>query len=344
MPEAIRDFHGNGGVVETLDGMLRRDRIPQTILLTGAEGIGKATLARRFAAALLGDGAKIEQDDLSRPENVSLIAEREKLPAEKRSEDPLLFSSHPDFVTFAPDGPLRQISIQQMRLLKDRAQYKPLKGRYRVFLIDRLDRANEQAANSLLKTLEEPPEHLLLFVTAQNAYDLLPTIRSRSVILQLSPLTDEEMAAFSSAHGIKDVQRRVALAGGSPGLALSLDLETWDKRRLAMLKLLTVAAGKGQFGEWARVSEALSASRSEKLDSYLDVLYSLLEDMLLLRTGAGRVRNQDVQKELAALATEVDFEWIRRAVLKVDELVEFLRRNIQKGIALDALVTDLRSR
>ena len=92
------------------------------------------------------------------------------------------------------------------------------------------------------------------------------------------------------------------------------------------------------------VSEALSAARSEKLDGYLDVLYSLLEDMLFLRTGAGRVRNQDVQKELAALAGDVDFDWIRRAVLKVDELVEFLRRNIQKGIALDALVADLRGR
>ena len=87
-----------------------------------------------------------------------------------------------------------------MRLLKDRAQYKPLRGRYRVFLIDRLDRANEQAANSLLKTLEEPPEHLMLLRRRQNQYDLLPTIRSRSVILQLSRLTDEEMAAFSAQH------------------------------------------------------------------------------------------------------------------------------------------------
>ena len=344
MSDRIEDFYGNPGVVETIDGMLRRDRIPQTILLTGPEGIGKATLARRFATALMGDRHKIEQDDLSRPENIGLISERERLPADKRSDDPLLFSSHPDFLTFPPDGPLRQISIQQMRLLKDRAQYKPLKGRYRVFLIDRLDRANEQAANSLLKILEEPPEHLLLFLTAQNAYDLLPTIRSRSVILQLSPLTDEEMTAFSTVHGLKDGQKRLALAGGSPGLALSLDLETWEKRRLAMMKLLTVAAGKGQFGEWARVSEALSAARSEKLDSYLDVLYTLLEDMLLLQTGTGRIRNLDVKNELAVLAKEVDFDWIRRAVCKVDELVEFLRRNIQKGIALDALVTDLRAR
>ena len=137
--------------------MIRRGRIAQTILLSGPEGAGKATLARRFAARLLGDPAKIEQDDLSLEANAAIIADREKWTADKRNEDPLFFSSHPDFLTFAPDGPLRQITIPQMRLLKDRAPLKPLKGDWRVFLIDQIDRANEQAANSLLKTLEEPP-------------------------------------------------------------------------------------------------------------------------------------------------------------------------------------------
>src|SRR6185295_14357402 len=110
--------------------------------------------------------------------NATIIADREKWPAEKRNEDPLFFSSHPDFLTFAPDGPLRQLTIPQMRLLKDRAQLMPLHGSRRVFLIDSIDRANEQAANSLLKTLEEPPPHLILIMTARNPYDLLPTIRS----------------------------------------------------------------------------------------------------------------------------------------------------------------------
>ena len=340
----IAGFFGNADVVATLDGMIARDRIPQTILIAGAEGVGKSTLARRFAASLLGGADKIEQDDLSRPENVALLADREKWPADKRADDPLLFATHPDFVTFAPDGPLRQISIQQMRQLKERAGYKPLKGRYRIFLIDRLDRANEQAANSLLKTLEEPPEHLILIATAQNAYDLLPTIRSRSVILHLGALSDDEMAAFAHANGLRQAEKRLALANGSPGLALSLDLESWDKRRIAMLKLLNVAAGRAQFAEWSKLAESIGASRSEKLDGYLDVLYTLLEDVLYVQNGAGRMRNADIKGELTALASEVDFSWIRRAVAKVDELVEFLRRNIQKGIALDALVLELRGR
>src|SRR5579883_2984553 len=108
--------------------MIRRERIPQTLLFSGPEGIGKATLARRFGAALLGDAHKIEQDDLSLEPNLEIIAEREKWTADKRNEDPLFFAAHPDFMTFAPDGPLRQVTIQQMRFLKERAQLKPLKG------------------------------------------------------------------------------------------------------------------------------------------------------------------------------------------------------------------------
>src|SRR6185437_12790650 len=110
------DFFGNSQVAGTLAHMVQSDRISQTVLISGPEGIGKATLVRRFAATLLGGAAKIEQDDLSLPGNVELIEQREKWPAEKRADDPLLIGSHPDFITFAPDGPLRQISIQQMRL------------------------------------------------------------------------------------------------------------------------------------------------------------------------------------------------------------------------------------
>lgn len=335
-------LYGNRSVVETLEGMIRRDRIPQTILIAGPEGVGKATLVRRFAAALLGASGKLEKDDLSLPDNLALIADREKWPAEKRNDDPLLFSSHPDFITFPPDGPLRQISMPQMRVLRDRSQYKPLKGSFRVFLIDRLDRANEQAANSLLKTLEEPPAHMVLFLTAQNPYDLLPTIRSRSVLLQMAPLTEDEMGAFAAERGVSSSDRRIPLAAGCPGQVVSVDLETYDKRRAAMIALLQSASGAAAFAEWAKVAETVSSGRSDKLDSYLDVLSGLIQDLIALRYGTGTLRNPDITDELSSIARKIDFEWLRRAVSRLDELVEFLRRNIQKGIALDALVTDLR--
>jgi len=246
-------------------------------------------------------------------------------------------------VTFAPDGPLRIISIQQTRLLKDRAQYLPHKGNRRVFLIDHADRANEQAANSLLKTLEEPPPHLILILTAENAYDLLPTIRSRSVPFHFAPLADEEMRAFVQARGLDHPERRVALAAGSPGIAVSLDLEVYDKRRAAMLTLLKVAAGLSPFSAWAPVSEAIGRSKSEKLDYYLKVLYNLLRDVMLLREGASAIRNQDIRKDLDAIAGKVPFAWLRKATARADELVEFARRNVQKQVALDSLIAELRA-
>src|SRR5579862_9709341 len=334
-------FYGNAKVAGTLDALTRQERIPQTILLDGPQGVGKATLARRFAAAMIGGADQIEQDDLSLESNAETIAEREKWPSDKRNEDPLLFATHSDFLTFPPDGPLRQLTIEQMRVLKERAQFKPLHGRRRVFLIDHIDRANEQAANSLLKTLEEPPEHLILLLAAENPYDLLPTIRSRAVSFHLAPLANAEMQAFVEERGLSDAQRRIALAAGSPGLAVSMDLDVYDERRRAMLALLQVAAGRAPFGEWAKHAEAMGPRRQDKLDHLLGILYVLLEDILLLREGAGEIRNIDIRRALEDLAGNVSFHWIRSAVRKADELAELVRRNIQKSIALDALVVEI---
>ncbi|HVW08757.1 MAG TPA: AAA family ATPase [Bryobacteraceae bacterium] len=338
----FENFWGNRHVQTTLENMIERDRIPQTLLFAGLEGLGKATLARRFAARLLGSSEKIEHDDLSLDDNLSTIASREKLPADKRNDDPLVFASHPDFLTFPPDGPLRQISIAQMRLLKERAQFKPLHGARRIFLIDQADRANEQAANSLLKILEEPPEHLILIATANNVYDLLPTIRSRSVQLNFSPLTNEEMREFARARALESADRRIALSGGSPGIAASLDIALFEKRRMAMLSLLRTGAGISPYSDWLPVSETLGRSKSEKLEIYLKLLYDLLRDLTILRESGSAIRNVDLQKELAALASRVSRAWLIEAVKGVDEIAALLRRNIQKQIALDGLLMQLR--
>ena len=338
----FENFFGNRHVADALENMIARDRIPQTMLFAGLEGLGKATLARRFAARLLGGASNIERDDLSLPEIAALVAGREKLPAEKRNDDPLVFGTHPDFLTFPPDGPLRQIGIPQMRLLKERAQYKPLHGSRRVFLVDQADRAGEQAANSLLKTLEEPPDHLILILTAENAYDLLPTIRSRTVIFNFSPLSNEEMEAFARSRALENAERRIALSGGSPGVATALDIELYQKRRAAMLTLLKAGAGMSPYGSWLPVSETLGRNKSEKLELYLKLLYGLLSDLTALHEGSSSIRNADLRSDLSALAGRISRRWIIQAVKALDEIAMLLRRNIQKTIALDGLLMELR--
>jgi DNA polymerase-3 subunit delta' len=335
------NFFGNAQAAGRLWNIARSGRIPQTLLLAGPEGVGKATLARRFAAELLGDAGKIECDDLSLEPNQALIADREKWTAEKRNEDPLVLSSHPDFLTFAPDGPLRQISIPQMRLLREKAQFQPLRGTRRVFLIDRIDRANEQAANSLLKTLEEPPPHLVILMTAENAYDLLPTIRSRTVLLQLGRLASDEMEAFVRARGLDEPNRRIWLANGSPGAAATLDLELYTARRAAMLALLETGAGAASFASWAKVAESLSTRKQDRIEDLMNVLLLLLEDILLLQNNVPSIRNRDLEPPLAALARRVSFPWLRTAAAQAAELCALARRNIQKPLALDAFLISL---
>jgi DNA polymerase-3 subunit delta' len=184
---------------------------------------------------------------------------------------------------------------------------------------------------------------LILIMTARNPYDLLTTIRSRSVPFRLARLDPEAMRRFIAIRGLDHPERREKLADGAPGLAVSIDLETYDRRRTAMLALLKAASGTDTFGAWLKYSESIAARRTEKLDSYLEVLYMLLSDVLRITQGVPAGRNADIGNELKSVAARVSFEWLRRAVERVDDLVELVRRNIQKSIALDAWAVDMLS-
>lgn len=159
--------------------------------------------------------------------------------------------------------------------------------------------------------------------------------------MHLAPLSDEEMAEFAEVRHLADAQRRISLARGCPGVALSLDLEAYDRRRAAVLALLEVAAGIEPLSVWAKYADS-AANRQEKLDAVLRMAVALLEDVLVLEQGGGGIRNADVHAQLEALARRVSFEWLRKAAAKVEELAGLVRRNIQKNIALDALIAELR--
>ena len=351
------DYLGNASIADSLRGMLVEDRLPQTLLFSGPRGIGKATLARYLAAAIhcrkaaaddfCGDCPacmRVLGADLSLPEFQQQLEEREKMPAAKRGENPLVFSTHPDYLIFPPDGPLRMIGIEQARKMRSAARFNPSEGSRRVFVLDGADRANDDAANSLLKTLEEPAPALTIILIAENPYDLLPTIRSRSVPFYLSRLSTEQMQQFFERRADlpeADRKRLASWAQGSPGGALAIDVDEYLARRDVMLAVLRTALGAGGFADLIGRTESISRKSKEKLELLIEMLYGLLGDLLHLRYGSGRLINQDIREDLRELAERVGFDWMQQASKSLDELDRLRRRNIQKQIALEGFAARL---
>jgi DNA polymerase-3 subunit delta' len=285
--------------------------------------------------------------DLSLESFQKMLIEREKMTSSERGERPLILSTHPDFLIFPPDGPMQLITIEQARQLRAAARFGPSEGKRRVFLIDHADRSNDEAANSLLKTLEEPAPSLTLILTAENPYELLPTIRSRSIPFYFAPLSASEMDRFFGARPEIPENERPLLRGwaqGSPGRALSLNREEYVERREAMLALVRTALGKASFAELLVFTEAAGRRTQEKLELQAEALVVLLEDMLQLRFGSGAALvNEDIRAELEDTARSIPFEWFEKACGRLLELDELRRRNIQKQLALEALALELRA-
>jgi DNA polymerase III subunit delta' len=353
------NFIGNAEIVQSLRQMVSENRLPQTLLFAGPRGVGKATLARLLAAAMncltspsepcgvCSNCRRMLAADLSLDEFQKIAAEREKLTSAQRGDSPLILATHPDFLIFPPDGPLQLITIEQARQLRAAARFGPSEGKRRIFLIDHADRANDEAANSLLKTLEEPAPALTLILTAENPYELLPTIRSRSIPFYFAPLSAAEMERFFQSRPEIPERERPRLRGwaqGSPGRALSLHVEEYLQRREAMLALLRTALGQGSFADLLAHTEAGGRRSQEKLELQAESLTTLLDDLLHLRFGSDEALvNDDIRTELESIASSIPFEWFEKACGRLVELEEFRRRNVQKQLALEALALELRA-
>jgi DNA polymerase-3 subunit delta' len=351
-------FIGNSEIVQSLRRMVVEQRLPQTLLFAGPRGVGKATLARLLAAGLNcletpGDPCghcsnckRMLAADLALDHYQEMFAERQKLTAAQRDDSPLIVSTHPDFLIFPPDGPMQLITIQQARQLRAAARFGPSEGKRRVFLIDHADRANDEAANSLLKTLEEPAPSLTLILTAENPYELLPTIRSRSIPFYFAPLSPGEMDRFFESRPEIPDRERPRLRGwaqGSPGRALSLNVEEYLQRRDAMLALVKTSLDQGSFAELVAFTEASGRKMQEKLELLAESLTTLLNDLLHLRFGSGHALvNDDIREQLENIARSIPFEWFEKACGRLIEFEDLRRRNIQKQLALEALALELR--
>lgn len=207
--------HGEGAEHAFLDA-LARGRLHHAWLLVGLEGLGKATFAYRAARRLLGAAP----DPLQ-----GLLGSSPSDPVSRQ----VSARSHPDLMVLervGEDGkPRKVIPVDEARRLPEFFAKAPASAPYRVAIIDAVDDMNVNAANALLKTLEEPPPRGVLFLVSHSPGGLLPTIRSRCRRLRFDPWDETDVAAFlarRTSANEEDALRLARMSAGAPGRALTL--------------------------------------------------------------------------------------------------------------------------
>ena len=353
------DFHGNADVVHRLREMISRDHLPHAVVLAGGLGAGKYTLALMLAQALncltspKTDGLPDFCGTCANCTRIALAGDldarfaeaveaRENLRETDKKETRIFVQTHPDVLVIPPDPPQRMIKVDQVRRVIETIYYRPAEGKEKIYIFT--DSAfMKEAANSLLKVLEEPPEFATIFLLAENPGELLPTIRSRSMTFTLAALTgkeiEEDLAKFHPQW--KPAQRALVarLCDGALGRARSFDLEAYTAARQHALVILNSALRGGEHGELFKVTESYrpGAEGREKTESLILVLYSVLRDLTFIEAGAPElVRNTDIGAELKRMAELVDFEWITAASDRLGEVERGMRRNLLRSLSLDA--------
>ena len=363
------DFIGNSDTVRRLREMLARDHFPPAVILAGAQGAGKYTLALMLARAMnclerpandrpTSDGLPDFCGHCSNCTRIGLaqdldarfteaVEARDNLRETDKKETRIFVQTHPDLLVIPPDPPQLMIKVDQVRHVIQRIYYRPAEARESVYIFTS-SAFMKEAANSLLKVLEEPPEFATIFLLTENAGELLPTIRSRSATLTLAALSSAELEDnLARLRPDWNPRQRVLVARlseGAMGRALSFDLEGYVASRSHALVMLKSALGSGDHSELFKTTESYrpGAEGRQKMDSLLRTLYLLLEDLMFLQSGTAQlVRNTDIQGELKKLAEMADFAWVERAADGLAEVERGLRRNLLRSLSLDAFAAAL---
>ena len=239
------------------------------------------------------------------------------------------------------------IKVDQVRRVIETIYYRPAEGRERVYIFT-ASAFMKEAANSLLKVLEEPPEFATIFLLTENAGELLPTIRSRSMVFTLGALAAEEIERdLGTQHPEwKPAERALVarLSEGAVGRARGFDLAAYTAARQHALAILRSALGGGEHSELFKITESYrpGADGREKTEHLIRTLYSLLRDLVFIDSGApDLIRNTDILAELKRLAEGADFAWITAASDRLAEVERGMRRNLLRSLSLDAFAAAL---
>jgi DNA polymerase-3 subunit delta' len=257
------EIYGQEQIIQTICSSLRSGTTSHAYLFYGPDGIGKKKLAAAFVRAL----------------NCSHI--RDDFCGQCLSCKKIASGTHPDIHWIVPDG--KSVKIDQIRQLKKKVSLKPHEARRQVFILDVTGMITPEAANSLLKVLEEPPPATVFILLCENPGSLPPTIVSRCQLFPLQRLDRESMGKLLDmlpGADLSSKERLLTLAEGIPGRALSMaDMSPWlELYKEAADVLLALSEGDGAGMLAGRLAG------KENLTEILDMLLALLRDLLVMQS------------------------------------------------------------
>jgi len=319
---------GHDWAVELLQGHLANQRTRHAYLIVGPQGVGRRTLALRLAQALnctqsLGPAIPCGECRACR-----LIDKMQ----------------HPDLTVIQADETGRALKVDQIRELQRSLSLAPYEANYKIALILRFEEANPNAANALLKTLEEPPHHVIMLLTASDSEALLPTIISRCELIRLRPLSIDQVAfGLQTLWGLPADQAVLLahISGGRPGYAFHLTQypETLEQRKHHLDDMLSLLSA----------TRAKRFSRAEELSNEKVVLQSALQtwltfwrDIMLRAAGSSSpITNIDLKDEIVTLSQKVDFVTAQDIVSKLGKSIEQVEKYINTRLVTEVLMLDL---
>jgi DNA polymerase-3 subunit delta' len=312
-------------------GMLKRHAAEgstrHAYLFAGPPGLGRRTLALRFAQAL----------NCQTPAGAGVPC------GACRDCRQIAAMQHADLTVVQADAEGGTLKVDQIREARRSLTLKPYQAKYRVALFLRFQEANDNAANALLKTLEEAPSYAVLILTADNPEQLLPTIVSRCEVLRLRPLEIEKVKRELEGRGVESSQAQLVahLSGGRFGYALRLvdDPSLLEQReeRLNDLQGLISASRLEKF----TYADKLSRDKDSMRQAILIWLSYWRDVMLRSAQAATPLVNVDRNLEIEDLAGRLDLSAARKVVSGLEEVLEKMEKNVNSRLLAEVLLLDL---
>lgn len=323
---------GHDWVASILTQHIKNSNVKHAYLFCGLDGIGRRSLALRFAQALTCPNARVTGEPCLSCSNCQRMARMQ----------------HPDLFVISVLENRKEISIEQVRGLQHDLSLAPYEAPCRIGLLLDFQNASGEAQNSMLKTLEEPTPRVVLLVTASRPEDLLPTIPSRCEVILLRPTSQEEISlALEKGTGISktDAEKLARLSGGCYGQALAMQQNPEKVIKInalidGMLQAMTLPL-RDRFA-YAEELAPRKPSTRENLQGVFRVWISFWRDALLIATRANApIIHNDYETVLRNLAAEISLSEIQAQLARLEDGFDQLDNNANTRLLTEVLVMKL---